>query len=55
MEGWVRGQPSRLSTYKSVGSVGMHPWLLREMADVVAWLLSIIFEKSQRTREVSED
>ena len=37
-----------------MGSDGMHPWVLRELADVTAESLSIVFERSWRT-EVPED
>ena len=41
-----------LNVYKSMGPVVIHPWILKEMADVVAELLSIIFEKSRLSGEV---
>lgn len=34
--GCMSHQLGRLNTYKSVGSDGIHPWLLKELADVVA-------------------
>ena len=45
----------RLDAYKSMGLDGMHPRVLKEMADVVAELLSVIFEKSWLSGEVPGD
>jgi len=44
-----------MDTHKSMGPDGMHPRVLRELADVIAEPLSIVFERSWRTGEVPED
>jgi len=54
-EDCVRDRLSNLDTHKSMGPHGMHPRMLRELADVIAEPLSIIFERSWRTGEVPED
>ncbi|PKU36969.1 rna-directed dna polymerase from mobile element jockey- hypothetical protein [Limosa lapponica baueri] len=54
-EDQVREQLSKLDIRKSMGLDGMHPRVLRELAEVVAGLLSIILERSWRTGEVPED
>jgi len=51
----VRDHLSNLDTHVSMGPDGMHPCLLRELVDVIAKALSIIFERSWRTGDVPED
>jgi len=53
-EDWVRDHLSKLDTHKSMDPKGKHSRVLRDLADVIAKPLSIIFERSWRT-EVPED
>ncbi|PKU35728.1 rna-directed dna polymerase from mobile element jockey- hypothetical protein [Limosa lapponica baueri] len=54
-EDQVKEQLNKLDTRKSMGPDGMHPRVLRELAEVIAEPLSIIFKRSWRTGEVPED
>ena len=54
-EDCVRECLSTLDAHKSMGPDGIHPRGLRELADVVAEPLSIIFERFWRTGEVPKD
>jgi len=51
----VRDHLSNLDIDKFMGPNGMHPRVLRELADVIAEPLSILFERSSRTGEVPKD
>jgi len=51
----VRDHLSNLDAHKSMGPDGMHPRVWRELADVIAEPLSIIFAMSWRTELVPED
>jgi len=54
-EDLVREHLSKINTNKSMGSNGLHPHVLRELTEVIAELLSIIFERSWQMGEVSVD
>lgn len=53
-EGCVTDQFSNMGIHKSMGSDGVHPWVLRELREVIARPPSIIFGKSWGMGEVPE-
>ena len=51
----VRDLLLQLDCHKSMGLDEIHPRVLRELAEVIAELLSIIYQRSLLTGEVPED
>ncbi|KFO10397.1 hypothetical protein N312_13118, partial [Balearica regulorum gibbericeps] len=51
----VRDLLHHLDIYKSMGPDGIHPRVLRELAEVLTKPLSIIYQQSWLTREVPVD
>ncbi|CAM5129697.1 unnamed protein product [Natator depressus] len=51
----VRDYLGKLDLHKSMGPDALHPRVLKELADLIAEPLSIIFENSWRSGEVPED
>ncbi|RMC04262.1 hypothetical protein DUI87_19081 [Hirundo rustica rustica] len=54
-EDWVREHLSKLDIQKSVGPEGIHPEVLKALADIIGRPLMIIFERLWRSGEVPED
>lgn len=55
MEDCVREHTGKLEIHKSMGPAGMHPRVLRELADTIIRQLTIIFERSWQSGKVPED
>jgi len=53
-EEMIQGCLGNVSVHKSMCPSGMHPQVLRKLAEVIAELLSIISERSWRMGEVPE-
>ncbi|CAM5095950.1 unnamed protein product [Natator depressus] len=51
----VRDYLEKLDVHKSMGPDALHPRVLKELADVIAEPLAVIFENSWRSGEVPED
>ena len=51
----AREHLDKINAHKSMDPNGMYPHVLRELAEVIAELLSIIFETSWQMREVPEN
>ncbi|KFW11846.1 hypothetical protein N326_08643, partial [Eurypyga helias] len=54
-EDQVQEHLRNLKVHRSMGPGGIHPWVLKELADGVVKPLSIIFEKSWWSGEVPDD
>ena len=54
-EDLVREHVTKINTHKSMGPNGIHPHMLRKLAEVIVEPLFIIFRRSWQMEEVSED